>query len=118
MLDLLLQILVRLEIVSARNRHLQQHRFTDEIWAALEESVEGVQFLRYPFNAVQAVDAQDHFRVAEIGSHFAEGVLDTGLLEAEVEFRGLDADGEGLDGYFAVAAEDTCVGRPPFPGDC
>ena len=77
-----------------------------------------MQFLRYPFDAIQAIDAEDHFGVAEVGSYFAESVLDAVLLEAGVEFRGLDADGEGLDGDFAVAAEDACVGRPPFPGDC
>lgn len=109
-LDLLFQILVRLKVISARNRHLQKHRFTDEIWTFFEESVKGVQFLRYPFDAVQAIDAEDHFGVTEIGSHFAQSVLDAVLLEAGVEFRGLDADGEDLDGDFAVAAEDACVG--------
>ena len=86
MLDLLFQILVRLKIISARHRHLQQHRFADEIWTSLEESVEGVQFLRNPFDAVQAVDAEDHFGVAEVGAHFAQSVLDAGFLEAGVEF--------------------------------
>jgi hypothetical protein len=110
MLDLLFQILMRLKIISARHRDLQKHRFADEIRSFLEEPVEGVQFLRNPFDAVQAIDAEDHFGVAEIGSHFAQSVLDAGLLEAGVEFRGLDADGEGLDGDFAVAAEDAGVG--------
>ena len=63
MLDLLPQILVRLEIVSARDRHLQKHRLANEVRVAFKEPVEGVQLLWYSFDAVQAIDAQDHFCV-------------------------------------------------------
>lgn len=86
MLDLLLQILVRLEIVSAGDRHLQKHRLANKIWVSFEESIKGVQLLRYSFDAVQAIDSEDHFCVAKIGSHLAESFLDTGLLETVVEF--------------------------------
>ena len=56
-LDFLLQGLVGLEIVSAQGRHLQKHRFTDESRVSFEESVKGMQFLRYSFYAIQAIDA-------------------------------------------------------------
>ena len=109
-LYLLSQVLVGLEVVSARDCHLQKHYLANEAWVPFEESVKGMQFLRYSFDAVQAIDTQDNFCVAEIGSHIAESVLDTGLLEAVVELRGLNADGEGLDGYFSVAAKNAVIG--------
>jgi hypothetical protein len=104
LLDLLLEILVCLKIVPAWNCHLQKDHVSDKLRIQFEEFIEGVQLLRYAFDTIQPINAQDDFCAAEAISYLAEGLLNTRLFQSTMEFGWLDADGEGVGGNLPVAA--------------
>jgi len=89
---------MRLQAISARNNDLHERCLADPRWVLLEESVKCQQLLRQPFDAVQTVNAHNDFLASELVSHTADRILDSLLPQPSVELRGLDADGESLDG--------------------
>jgi hypothetical protein len=93
-----------LEIVPAWDRHLQKDHVSDKLRILSEKLIKGLQLLRHAFDAIQPVDAQDHFGAAEATSHLAERLLNARLFQSTMEFGWLDSDGESVGGYLSVAA--------------
>ena len=98
LLDPLFQIPMRFQIISARNHDLHERRLTDPRWKFLEQTLERQEFLRQAFDTVEAVYTDDDCLAAEVFFDATDRVLDGRLPQSRVEFCGLDADGENLDG--------------------
>jgi hypothetical protein len=93
-----------LEIVPAWDRHLQKDHVSDKLRILFEKFIEGMQLLRYAFDAIQPINAQDNLFAAEAMSHLAKRLLDTRLLQPAMEFGWLDSNGESVGGHLPMAA--------------
>ena len=108
---------MHLEIVSAWDCHLDKNCLADPFWVPFKESIKGVQFLRYAFDTIQAVDPNDDFYAVELVSHTANHILDAVLLESVVELGRLDTYWERPEKYFSATRSDSGVDPVPAPGN-
>lgn len=90
-----LQILILLDILTTRNSHLNQQHLFLHMRIHLQEPVESFQFLRQPFDIVQAIDAENHINAFIPLFQLFGAFLDFGFCERVVEFLGVDSDDEG-----------------------
>ena len=93
LLNLLFEVLVGLEVVTAWDGHLQEDDLPNELWVSFKKIFEGIQLLWDAFDAVQSVDSKNELSPKEAVFHVAKTVLYVRLLEATMELRWFNADG-------------------------
>ena len=63
-----------------------------------QEALDGLELVRDALDVVQPVDAEQHLLAVEAPLEVDDLVLDERRLEARLEARRVDANGEGVDG--------------------
>jgi hypothetical protein len=91
------QVLVLLHVLSRRNGKLEEDDLSDPLGVLVQETLDGVKFLRDSLDVIQSIDSDDDLDTLETFLQLSQPFGNDRLFQSVDKLHGLDSDRESTD---------------------